>query len=93
MIFTCVCRYFSNLGTATLGLWECISGGMDWQDMAQPLIDDVSPLMALVFSGYVAFSMLAMMNVITGIFVDNAKTYAQQDKERSAKLKSLLKGL
>ena len=24
-------RYFSSLGTATLGLWECISGGMDWQ--------------------------------------------------------------
>ena len=77
--------------------------------MAQPLIDDVSPVMALVFSGYVgrsggstwasevAFSMLAMMNVITGlycpetapcsirgIFVDNAKTYAQQDKALTA---------
>eukprot|EP00435_Cladocopium_sp_Y103_P056779 s1312_g19.t1 len=88
-------RYFANLGVATLALWECISGGMDWQengtvgaeftrkyDMAQPLIDDVSPMMAIVFSAYVAFSVLAMMNVITGIFVDNAKTYAQQDKDR-----------
>jgi len=74
-------RYFCNLGTATLALWECISGGMDWQDMAQPLIDDVSPMMAIAFSAYVAFSVLAMMNVITGIFVDNAKTYAQQDKD------------
>lgn len=74
-------RYFANLGVATLALWECISGGMDWQDMAQPLIDDVSPMMAIVFSAYVAFSVLAMMNVITGIFVDNAKTYAQQDKD------------
>ena len=26
-------RYFSNLGTAVLALWECISGGMDWQDL------------------------------------------------------------
>ena len=25
-------RYFSSLGTAVLALWECISGGMDWQD-------------------------------------------------------------
>eukprot|EP00913_Durusdinium_trenchii_P023776 g22330.t1 len=25
-------RYFCSLGTATLALWECISGGMDWQD-------------------------------------------------------------
>ncbi|CAE7869106.1 Scn10a, partial [Symbiodinium necroappetens] len=74
-------RYFSSLGTAALALWECISGGMDWQDLAQPMIENVSPIMGLFFSAYVAFSMLAMMNVITGIFVDNAKTYAQQDKD------------
>eukprot|EP00438_Fugacium_kawagutii_P004947 Skav216519 [mRNA] locus=scaffold4485:97602:102838:- [translate_table: standard] len=24
-------RYFSDLGTATLALWGCIRGGMDWQ--------------------------------------------------------------
>mmetsp|Transcript_54110 Transcript_54110/g.126347 ORF Transcript_54110/g.126347 Transcript_54110/m.126347 type:complete len:657 (+) Transcript_54110:64-2034(+) len=74
-------RYFCNLGTAVLALWECISGGMDWQDMAQPMIEDISPVMGVCFSAYVAFSMLAMMNVITGIFVDNAKTYAQHDKD------------
>jgi len=74
-------RYFSSLGTAALALWECIFGGMDWQDLAQPMIENVSPIMGLFFSAYVAFSMLAMMNVITGIFVDNAKTYAQQDKD------------
>lgn len=73
-------RYFCSLGTATLALWECISGGMDWQDMAQPL-QKVNPMMGVFFSAYVAFSVLAMMNVITGIFVDNAKTYAQQDKD------------
>ncbi|CAE7456072.1 CAC [Symbiodinium natans] len=74
-------RYFSSLGTAVLALWECISGGMDWQDLAQPMIEDISPLMGVFFSAYVAFSVLAMMNVITGIFVDNAKTYAQHDKD------------
>jgi len=74
-------RYFNTLGTAILSLWECISGGMDWGSVATPLIQDVSPAMAVVFSVYIAFSMLAMMNVITGIFVDNATTSAQQDKE------------
>jgi len=74
-------KYFGNLGIAVLSLWECISGGIDWQDMAGPLIRNVSPLMGLFFAIYVAFSVLAMMNVITGIFVDNATTYAQQDKD------------
>lgn len=74
-------KYFGNLGVAVLSLWECISGGIDWQDMAGPLIRNVSPLMGLFFAIYVAFSVLAMMNVITGIFVDNATTYAQQDKD------------
>mmetsp|Transcript_73699 Transcript_73699/g.130098 ORF Transcript_73699/g.130098 Transcript_73699/m.130098 type:complete len:661 (+) Transcript_73699:83-2065(+) len=74
-------RYFNTLGTAILALWECISGGMDWESVATPLIHDVSPVMGLVFSAYVAFSMLAMMNVITGIFVDNATTSAQHDKD------------
>lgn len=74
-------KYFGNLGVAVLSLWECISGGIDWHDMARPLIHNVSPLMGLFFAIYVAFSVLAMMNVITGIFVDNATTYAQQDKD------------
>lgn len=42
-------RYFSSLGTAALALWECIFGGMDWQDLAQPMIENVSPIMGLFF--------------------------------------------
>lgn len=74
-------HYFSSLGVAVMSLWQCISGGMDWQDMAAPLSDEVSPLMGIMFTCYIAFSMLAMMNVITGIFVDNASQYAQQDRD------------
>mmetsp|Transcript_59054 Transcript_59054/g.104967 ORF Transcript_59054/g.104967 Transcript_59054/m.104967 type:complete len:580 (-) Transcript_59054:57-1796(-) len=73
--------HFSDLGTTIMRLWQCISGGIDWREMSDPLVTDISPLMGVVFCAYVAFSMLAMMNVITGIFVDNATTYAQQDKD------------
>lgn len=74
-------HYFSSLGVAAMSLWQCISGGMDWQDMSEPLSAEVSPFMGVIFIAYIAFSMLAMMNVITGIFVDNASTYAQQDRD------------
>lgn len=74
-------HYFSSLAVATMSLWQCISGGMDWQDMSAPLSAEISPLMGVIFTAYIAFSMLAMMNVITGIFVDNASTYAQQDRD------------
>merc|ERR1719453_2943112 len=39
-------------------------------------------LMAPTFLLYVAFVVLAMMNVITGIFVDSALSNAQKIKER-----------
>eukprot|EP00931_Biecheleriopsis_adriatica_P060636 TRINITY_DN36429_c0_g1_i1.p1 TRINITY_DN36429_c0_g1~~TRINITY_DN36429_c0_g1_i1.p1 ORF type:complete len:633 (+),score=160.07 TRINITY_DN36429_c0_g1_i1:136-2034(+) len=74
-------KYFDSLGTAIMSLWQCISGGMDWADMSTLTSKDVSPWMSVLFTVYIAFSMLAMMNVITGIFVDNASTYAQQDRD------------
>eukprot|EP00930_Biecheleria_cincta_P035423 TRINITY_DN24364_c0_g1_i1.p1 TRINITY_DN24364_c0_g1~~TRINITY_DN24364_c0_g1_i1.p1 ORF type:complete len:600 (+),score=97.96 TRINITY_DN24364_c0_g1_i1:117-1916(+) len=74
-------RFFNSVPVAGLALWECISGGMDWQDLADPLMRHISPMFAVLLSIYVAFSVLAMMNVITGIFVDNATKYAQQDED------------
>ncbi|CAE7938047.1 mspIM, partial [Symbiodinium sp. KB8] len=37
--------------------------------------------MGALITGYVAFSVLAMMNVITGIFVENAATFSKEDKD------------
>eukprot|EP00930_Biecheleria_cincta_P031909 TRINITY_DN22126_c0_g1_i1.p1 TRINITY_DN22126_c0_g1~~TRINITY_DN22126_c0_g1_i1.p1 ORF type:complete len:584 (-),score=82.26 TRINITY_DN22126_c0_g1_i1:132-1847(-) len=74
-------KYFSSLNRAVLSLWQCISGGMDWQDMADPLMDEISPWMGWALTAYVGFATLTMMNVITGIFVDSAQSYAQQDKD------------
>eukprot|EP00931_Biecheleriopsis_adriatica_P049718 TRINITY_DN28769_c0_g1_i1.p1 TRINITY_DN28769_c0_g1~~TRINITY_DN28769_c0_g1_i1.p1 ORF type:complete len:594 (-),score=73.36 TRINITY_DN28769_c0_g1_i1:58-1839(-) len=73
--------FFSDLGTAMITFWQCISGGISWEELSAPLIQDVSPIMGLFCSFYVAFSMLAMMNVITGIFVENATKYAQQEED------------
>ena len=58
--------YFSSLGTAAITLWMCITGGIDWKNVADPLIYEISPWMGAAVTVYVAFSVLAMMNVITG---------------------------
>merc|ERR1712056_91943 len=38
--------------------------------------------MAIVFSMYIAFAVLAMMNVVTGVFVESALLTAKEDRER-----------
>lgn len=73
--------YFSSLGTAAITLWMCITGGIDWKNVADPLINEISPLMGAAVTLYVAFSVLAMMNVITGIFVENASAFSKEDKD------------
>lgn len=71
--------YYGSLGRSILTLYQSITSGFDWIDMVNPLIEHISPMMGLIFSLFVAFSVLAMMNVITGVFVDaalkNAKDY------------------
>mmetsp|Transcript_9646 Transcript_9646/g.17340 ORF Transcript_9646/g.17340 Transcript_9646/m.17340 type:complete len:540 (+) Transcript_9646:22-1641(+) len=73
--------YFGDLLTTFISLWQCISGGIDWSEMAGPLGAHIGKWLEACFCFYVAFSMLAMMNVITGIFVENAQIYSQQDKD------------
>jgi len=55
---------------------------MDWDLAVSPLMEHISPVLAPAFSVYIAFALLAMMNVITGVFVENAIDSANRDKEK-----------
>jgi len=70
------------LARSTLTLYEAILGGADWDGPLAPLIHLISVLMGPVFILYIAFCCLAMMNVITGVFVESALKNAAQDKDR-----------
>eukprot|EP00929_Paragymnodinium_shiwhaense_P073763 TRINITY_DN37683_c0_g2_i1.p1 TRINITY_DN37683_c0_g2~~TRINITY_DN37683_c0_g2_i1.p1 ORF type:complete len:769 (+),score=186.47 TRINITY_DN37683_c0_g2_i1:101-2407(+) len=74
-------KYYSSIYATAVSLWGAISGGVDWSDVMEPLTT-ISPLMGFVFILYIAFCTLAMMNVITGIFVETAikDARAQEDK-------------
>lgn len=71
---------FGSMGSTMLSLYKAISGGLDWNDCAAPL-NDISPVLELIFSAYVFITLFCVLNIITGIFVDNAKALKQMDED------------
>lgn len=74
--------WWGTLFRSCLSLYEAILGGVDWDDVCWPLMQRVSILLGPIFIVYIAFSVLAMMNVITGIFVDSALHNAEKEKDK-----------
>eukprot|EP00931_Biecheleriopsis_adriatica_P114866 TRINITY_DN9074_c0_g1_i8.p1 TRINITY_DN9074_c0_g1~~TRINITY_DN9074_c0_g1_i8.p1 ORF type:complete len:722 (+),score=134.13 TRINITY_DN9074_c0_g1_i8:28-2166(+) len=81
-------KLYGSLPRTIHTLFRSISGGMDWGDALSPL-EAVSPIMEYLFSGYIFFTVFCCLNIVTGIFVDNAKTLKDADErsmmEESAK--------
>eukprot|EP00746_Dinoflagellata_sp_MGD_P154865 gnl/MRDRNA2_/MRDRNA2_85082_c0_seq1.p1 gnl/MRDRNA2_/MRDRNA2_85082_c0~~gnl/MRDRNA2_/MRDRNA2_85082_c0_seq1.p1 ORF type:complete len:657 (-),score=123.71 gnl/MRDRNA2_/MRDRNA2_85082_c0_seq1:18-1988(-) len=73
--------YYGNLGTTMISLFKAISGGADWGDLADPLILHISGMFAPVFVLYISFALFAVLNVVTGVFVESALASAQEDKD------------
>jgi len=61
-------------------LLMAITGGNDWKDLAAPLWQ-VGPHYYAFFLLYIAFIVFAVMNVLTGIFVDQAIRLAALDRD------------
>mmetsp|Transcript_93423 Transcript_93423/g.146975 ORF Transcript_93423/g.146975 Transcript_93423/m.146975 type:complete len:718 (-) Transcript_93423:424-2577(-) len=74
-------RYYGTLDITILTLYESITGGLDWRDAVDPLIKWISAWMAVFFSCYIAFSVLAVMNVVTGVFVESALLSAKGEQD------------
>jgi len=72
--------WWGSLSRSILTLYQSIMGGVDWDDLVNPL-GKIHWMMCIFFAGFIAFAMLAMMNVITGIFVNSALEHAQHEKE------------
>eukprot|EP00928_Gymnodinium_smaydae_P002318 TRINITY_DN10828_c0_g4_i1.p1 TRINITY_DN10828_c0_g4~~TRINITY_DN10828_c0_g4_i1.p1 ORF type:complete len:703 (+),score=111.77 TRINITY_DN10828_c0_g4_i1:45-2153(+) len=72
--------YFGTLTRAMYTLYKSIFGGVDWQDVSRPL-HRVSSFLTLCFGFFIGFTNLAVMNVVTGMFLQNAIFQAQQDQD------------
>lgn len=74
-------HHFGSLSMSCLSLFQAITGGKDWDDLTYPLMDLISPFAVLAFSCYILFTVIAMMNVVTGVFVESAIKSAKEDKD------------
>lgn len=49
--------------------------------MVLPLMENISPFMGAVFALYIVFTSLALMNIVTGVFVETALQRGREDKD------------
>eukprot|EP00929_Paragymnodinium_shiwhaense_P118103 TRINITY_DN897_c0_g2_i1.p1 TRINITY_DN897_c0_g2~~TRINITY_DN897_c0_g2_i1.p1 ORF type:complete len:629 (-),score=92.04 TRINITY_DN897_c0_g2_i1:624-2366(-) len=73
-------RYWGTVPTASLTLFQIISGGLNWDDVARPLMD-LSGFLLVVLIMFIAFAQFAVLNVVTGVFCQAAVESAQRDRE------------
>ncbi|CAJ1341465.1 unnamed protein product [Effrenium voratum] len=85
--------FYGSLVEALVSLFAGITGGIDWNDLLEPLETEIGPWLAALFVLYIAFAVLAMMNVVTGIFVESAlqSTRADEEKEVRQQLQELFR--
>jgi len=74
-----VFTYFGTVPRSMYTLYMAIHGGIDWE-IASLGLSDVSPVLVCIFVCYVAFCYLAVLNVVTGLFCQNAMKNALGDE-------------
>jgi len=74
-------RLYGSVSRSILSLFQYISGGINWDIGLDPLMVYISPLIGLLFAAYVGFSIFALMNITTGVFVESALKNANKDQE------------
>merc|ERR1719389_709403 len=74
--------WYGRLPRTILTMFEVIVGGVSWDEVVEPLIEDISPWMGVVLCLYISFCVFAMMNMATGVFVEKATRMAQEDKDK-----------
>jgi len=75
-------KYFGTLDRTILSLYQAVSGGIDWDTLMDPLVMEVNVWMGVAFVVYVAFILLAILNVVTGVFVQTALQSAKQEEDK-----------
>eukprot|EP00931_Biecheleriopsis_adriatica_P052188 TRINITY_DN30337_c0_g1_i1.p1 TRINITY_DN30337_c0_g1~~TRINITY_DN30337_c0_g1_i1.p1 ORF type:complete len:641 (-),score=94.56 TRINITY_DN30337_c0_g1_i1:60-1958(-) len=73
---------FQSLAQSILTLYQAITQGLSWGVLSDSLIKDISLWLGFVISFFMAFALLALLNVITGVFVDAALKGAKDDRDR-----------
>lgn len=73
-------KQFGSLERTMLTLIQAVLGGFSWADLSDKL-KEVHWAYELLFFVFEAFSVLALLNVVTGVFVDGAMRSAAKDRD------------
>jgi len=74
--------HFGSVKDAMTSLYMAITGGDDWSKYAD-LLKGVGLTYYYFFFFYIAFLTFAVLNILTGIFVDSAMQYSSEDRSSS----------
>lgn len=72
--------FFGSLPMTMLTLFMCVAGGVDWWEVCSLLLE-ISPLYACIFIFFVAITVLAVLNVINAMFVNDAMATTRMDMD------------
>lgn len=75
--------YYGSIDRSMLALFMSISGGLSWGDAMFPLRDWHFNSLQVIFVLYVASMVFAVLNVLTGVFVNSASSAAAEEKEKT----------
>lgn len=73
--------WYGSVPRSGLSLFQGLTGGVDWNDLVDPLVEYISPWMGALFFLYISFALLGVMNVVTATFVQNANERAAEVQE------------
>lgn len=74
---------WGSVGNSILSLWCAITGGDDWRTLTDTFGDNqFSTVNLVLFSVYISFAVLVMLNLVTGVFVEGMQRIIRDDKER-----------
>jgi len=74
--------YFGTLDRSMMSLFWCIANGLSWSEAMLPLRNFGFFWITLVFLAYVSCMIFAVLNVMTGVFVNSATAAATSERER-----------
>lgn len=74
-------HYFGGVAKTSKTLYQVTTGGLDWENVYD-ILEPCGWIYTIAFVFYIAFWTFAVMNILTGIFVDNALKLAAPDREQ-----------
>merc|ERR1712107_740163 len=78
--YSVLLHHFGGILPTMYTLYKSMTGGIDWGDPAEEL-GALSPVLNLLYVSFISFSVLCLMNIVTGVFVEHANSITRNDTD------------